>query len=227
MLKQESWEETLELLTADMDPHDIDVSLLTQRYREYIKELREFNLEVPAKAIRICAALLKIKAYTMNDETTEYHREEVEENPMDFEDGEEDVEELKLDTGPELDIPVKPRPKRRMELGELKTALRDAMEVKERREQRQEQREMIDHQFETEEETIREKINSLYSKVTDLVNGGGKVHFNQLLEQQTSEEKIEKFMQVLTLENDEKVTCVQEEFLGDLHVKPEDEKKPA
>jgi chromatin segregation and condensation protein Rec8/ScpA/Scc1 (kleisin family) len=50
-----------------------------------------------------------------------------------------------------------------------------------------------------------------------------KVHFNQLLEQQTNEEKIEKFMHVLTLENDKKVQCIQEEFLGDLHVKPEED----
>lgn len=226
MLAEEHWRDTLDFLTADMDPQEVDIKVLADRYREYIDELQEFDLEVPAKAIRICAALLKIKTYALDSEPTQYIEEEdhMQEDPMAFEDDEEDRgRNPDLNTGPELEIPVKPKPKRRMELSELKDALEDAMQVKEKRQERQEQREMMDHDFQTEEDTIREKMNSLYSKVRNMVSGEEKVEFNSLLENQTSEEKIEKFMHVLTLENDKKVTCIQEEFLGDLHVKPEEE----
>lgn len=225
MLAEQPWEETLELLTADMDPHDIDIAVLANRYREYISELQELDLSVSARAIRICAALLNMKAMALEGEEPQ---EEQQENPMDFEGDmeifeEEEEDQLELEMGPELEVPVRPRPKRRMELDELKDALSDAIEVKERREERQERRQEIDQQFKMEEETLNDKINSLFSRVKNLVSSNDKVHFSNLLEENSNEEKIEKFMHVLHLENDQKVRCIQEEFLGDLHVKPEDE----
>lgn len=224
MLAEQPWEETLDILTADMDPHDIDVAVLADRYRNYIDQLQEMDLSISGRAIRICAALLNIKAMALDGEDM---MEEEPENPMDF-DGEldeifdEEEDEPDLEMGPELEVPVRPRPKRRMELDELKDALSDAMEVKERREERQEERRELDQQFEMEEKTLNEKINSLFSRVRRLVSSKDKVHFSQLLEENSNEEKIEKFMHVLHLENDQKVRCIQEEFLGDLHVKPED-----
>lgn len=225
MLSQQPWEETLELLTADMNPHEIDVTVLASRYQEYINELQELDLSVSARAIRICAALLNMKAMALDGEE---QKEQEQENPMDFEEEElveeeAEDEEPDLEMGPELDVPVQPRPERRMELDELKDALRDAMEVKERREERQEKREEIDQQFEMQEETLNDRINSLFSRVKNMVTSNDAVEFSRLLEDKTNEEKIEKFMHVLHLENDQKVRCIQEEFLGDLHVKPEEE----
>ncbi|MFB6147303.1 MAG: segregation/condensation protein A, partial [Candidatus Nanohaloarchaea archaeon] len=221
---EQPWEETLDLLTADMEPHEIDVAVLADRYREYVSELQEHDLSVSARAIRVCAALLNIKAMALDGEDP--LEEDEQENPMDFDDEVEEIEEENgpdLEEGPELDMPVKARPKRRMELDELKDALEDAIEVKERREERQEQRQELDQQFEMQEETINEKINSLFSRVKDLVSTDEKVQFSRLLEEKSNEEKIEKFMHVLHLENDKKVRLLQEEFLGDLHVTPEDE----
>lgn len=223
-MAEQPWEETLDVLTRDMDPSSIDISVLADRYREYLNELQDYDLSVPARAIRLCAALLKMKTLALDGE--EAQEEEEPENPMDFEEPIEEVEDETpdLETGPDLEMPVKPRPKRRMELDELKTALRDAMEVKERRDERQEVREEFDEQFEFDEEDINSRINSLFSKVKNLVSGSDdRVEFQSLLEENTNEEKIEKFMHVLNLENDKRVRTIQEEFLGDLHVKPEEE----
>lgn len=224
-LAEQPWEETLEVLTADMDPSSIDIKILAERYREYIQELEEFDLEVPARAIRLCAALLRIKTLAMTGDQIE--EEQQEENPMDFEDEEmieEDMiedDEPDLEVGPDLEMPVKPKPKRRMSLDELKDALDDAMEVKERREERQEMREEIDQQMEIDEKSLNEKINSLFSRLTNLVGSKSeKVNFDQLVEQNDSEERLEKFLHVLHLENDQKVKCIQDDFLDDLHVKP-------
>ncbi len=227
MLAEQPWEETLDFLTRDMDPSSIDIAVLAERYREYLAELQDYDLSIPAKAIRVCASLLKMKAMALNYDEEE---EEEPENPMDFEGPVDEImeedEKAGLEQGPELEMPVKPRPRRRMDKSELKQALREAMEVKERREERQDRRQEMDQEFEFEEETINEKINSLYSNLKSLVSkksSGGKVHFNRLLDQDTNEERIEKFMHVLHLENDKKVRLLQEEFLGDLHVKPEEE----
>lgn len=224
MLQEQSWKKTLDFLVADMDPSSVDIAVLADRYREYIQEMREFDLSVSARAVRILSALLKMKALALSGE--EPLEEEEPENPMDFEDEElmeEEVEEgPELRTGPELEMPVKPRPRRRMDINELKDALRDAMEVQERREERQERRNEIDEQFEMQEETLEDRISSLFSRLKGLVSTKEKVEFSRLLEENTNEEKIEKFMHVLHLENDEKVRCIQDEFLGDLHVKPEE-----
>ncbi|MFB6182511.1 MAG: segregation/condensation protein A [Candidatus Nanohaloarchaea archaeon] len=226
-LAQQPWEETLEVLTADMDPENIDIIVLTGRYKEYVDELQGKDLEVPAKAIRICSALLKMKTLAMYyEEEQEEQREE--ENPMDFE--EEPIEEERgrepeLDAPPELDVPVKAKPRRRVTLDELKDSLESALEVKERREERQQQREEIDEHFEVEEKDITEKINNLFSRIQNIVSRETqeRIEFEKLIEENTNEEKIEKFKHILHLENDRKVNLIQEEFLGDLEVKPKDE----
>lgn len=229
-LAEQPWEETLDFLTADMPPQEIDIALLADRYRTYLSELQEYDLSIPARAIRVCAELLKMKAQALHiDEEDEMMDEE---NPMDFEeeemieeDWEQDTTELKV--GPDLDMPVKQKPKRRMQIDELKNALRDAVEVNKKREQRQERRMEMDQQFEMDEEDINDKLDRLLGSIRNLVSTETKekVNFDQILEQKDKEEKIEKFKHILHLENDEKVELIQEEFMGDLEIRPENEEE--
>ena len=229
MMVDQPWEETLDFLTADMAPQEIDIKVLADRYRKYIKEMQEYDLSLPAKAIRICAALLNMKTMAMY--TEEENQMMDEENPMDFEDGEleengdQSDDEVELDMGPELEIPVKNRPQRRMRIGELKDALESALEVHQQREERQEMRAEMDEAFEVDEDDITDKLNSLMDKITSFTSDDEEIHFDNLLEQREREEQIEKFKHVLHLENDEKVRLIQEEFLGDLHVRPEENMK--
>ena len=78
-LTERPWEETLEFLTTDMDPANIDICVLTERYREYIKQLQKNNLQVSAKAIRVCAALLNMKTLALKTEEVEEEAESEEE----------------------------------------------------------------------------------------------------------------------------------------------------
>lgn len=231
---EQPWEETIDFLTADMPPQEIDITVLADRYREYLSELQEYDLSVPAKAIRICAALLKMKAQALEFEQAE--EEEQEENPMDFEEDhlmeeemmqEEETERIEIKDGPDLEVPVKAKPKRRMQLDELKDALEDAVEVKQRRDERQERRAQMDQEFEMNEEDITQKLDRLLGSIKNRITTDSKekVDFDELLDQNDREEKIQKFKHMLHLENDEKVRLIQEEFLGDLHVKPENSEK--
>ncbi len=229
MLAERPWEETLEFLTSDMDPESIDICVLSDRYRTYIRELQKNNLQVSARAIRVLAALLNMKAQALRLEEEEQEPEE--ESPMDFEEEElieeegivED-EEPDLAVGPDLEMPVKQKPKRRVQLDELKNSLRDAMEVKEKREQREQEREEMDQQFEVQEKDLQSKLNDLYGRIRNFVSSPSEnVDFSRIIENEDSQEKIEKFKHVLNLENDEKVDLIQEEFLGDLMVKPKED----
>jgi Uncharacterized conserved protein len=227
MVAEQPWEETLEFLVSDMNPEKIDVAVLADRYREYIQELQTNDLQVSAKAVRILAALLNMKAKTVNIEEEE---EPEEENPMDFEEEEliEEEEmiqedEPELAVGPDLEMPVKQKPKRRMKMSELKQSLREAMEVKEKRQQRQEQRQEMDQQFKVEEEDLQSKLNSLHKRIRDFVSSPSEnVDFSKLVSSKDSEEKIEKFKHVLNLENDQKVDIIQEDFLGNLQIQPKE-----
>jgi len=223
MMAEQPWEETLEFLTSDMPPQEIDIKVLADRYREYIKELQEYDLSVPAKGIRICAALLKMKSIAL------YHPEELEEDESDemIEDEaselEQEEEGPEIELGPELEIPVKQEPRRRMRFDELKEALNDALQVHERREERQEVRAEMDDAFEFEEEDLTDKLDSLMESITSFVGDSDEsIEFDSLLEQKDREEKIEKFKHVLHLENDEKVRLIQEEWMGNLEVQPEE-----
>jgi segregation and condensation protein A len=222
------WEETLEFLTRDMPAEEIDIAVLADRYREYLEEMEKYDLEVPAKAIRICSALLNMKtaALLMDEEQQEEEPvEELEEELEEEMDKEEEESTVELEDPPELNIPVKQKPKRRVHLEELKDSLRDAMQVKEQREERIERRERIDEQFEMDEDDLESKLNNLLSSIKGMVSSKTrrKIDFNNLIEQNDNEEKIEKFKHILHLENDQKVDLIQDEFLGDLKVKPDEE----
>lgn len=223
MIADQPWEETLEFLTADMPPQEIDIKILADRYRQYVSEMHEHDLSISAKAVRICAALLNMKTMAIYaPEETE--KEEMEENPLNFEEqeNEEEKEENPVEIGPKLDIPVKNRPKRRMRFEELKAALDDALQVHERREERQEMRIQMDQAFQIEEDDITDKLDSLMDSIISSVKSSDEsIEFENLLDQREREEKLEKFKHVLHLENDEKVSLIQEEFLGELHVRPE------
>lgn len=228
ILAEQPWEETLEALTADMPAEEVDICVLTDRYKEYIDQLQEYDLKVPARAIRVCAALLKMKATAVYFEDEE-EEEEMMEDPMAFED-EEMIEEDQgrnpdLEMGPELDMPVKAKPKRRVQLDELKDSLRSALEIKEQRQERQNERAEMDDVFEMDEERLTDKIDSLFDRIKGMISDETKqeVEFEKIVESNDTEEKIEKFKHILHLENDRKVDVIQEEFFDDLKVRPEAE----
>jgi len=228
---EEPWEETIDFLTADMPPQEIDITVLADRYREYLSELQNYDLSIPAKAIRICAALLKMKTQALEFEQAE-EDDEVEEDPMAFEDEEmmqqeefmehQETERIEIKDGPDLEIPVKQKPKRRMRLDELKDSLQDAVEVKQRRDERQERRAQMDQEFQMDQEDLTQKLDKLLNSIKDKITTESEeaINFDKLIEQKDREEKIEKFKHMLHLENDQKIDLIQEEFLGELQVQP-------
>lgn len=235
-LREASWEETIDVLTADMNPRNLDIVLLAERYREYIQELQTHDFKVSAQAVRVCSALLNMKtqrlAWDEEQEEEENFEEEPMEDPMAFEEEaieEEADEEPDLDIGPDLEMPVKQKPVRRVHRDELKESLRDAIQVKERREERQERRAEMDQQFEMDEDDLETKLSSLMSNIKGMITSKTreKIDFNSLVAETDNQERIEKFKHVLHLENDEQVTLIQEDFLGDLKVKPEEGVKEA
>ena len=57
-----SWEGVLTRLTSDMDPWDIDLSVLARRYRAYLQALQELDFEIPGRMVLTCSILLRMKS---------------------------------------------------------------------------------------------------------------------------------------------------------------------
>jgi chromatin segregation and condensation protein Rec8/ScpA/Scc1 (kleisin family) len=216
----DTWEQLIDYLSRDMDPQDIDVCELAQRFKDHIDQMQQNNLEVPAKAVKVCSHLVKIKAHSVAG--TPIHLDD-EESPV--EDGSEDNEStVQYRDGPTLDVPAKPQVSRRVTKSELKKSLADAIELKQERENRVEERRDFEEDLNMDEETLQDKINSLISRLSSLMGGGSEetVQFDELVEEDVPEHQLERFLHVLHLEDQKKVRCKQDEFLGNLQVRPKD-----
>src|SRR3989338_10796337 len=61
--------------TEQMDPWDIDISMLTKKYIATIRKLKELNLRISCKVLLAAAILLRIKSNRLlNEDLTEFDR---------------------------------------------------------------------------------------------------------------------------------------------------------
>ena len=123
--------------TEQMDPWDINVSLLAQRFLEMLKTLKETDFRISGKIILAAAILLKLKSirlvgedisnldrlFAQTDDEEEGLLDDLHDAPV----PQEDPANFRL-------IPRTPQPrKRKVSIFDLVDALQKAMEVKKRR----------------------------------------------------------------------------------------------
>src|SRR3989344_3614087 len=122
--------------SEQMNPWDIDISLLTQKYIEILRSLKEHDFRISGKVLLAAAILLKIKSTKLvGEELNELDRLliGVEEEMQDLGFDEQSRMVEKLDVIPPL-IPRTPQPrKRKVSIFDLVDALERALEVKKRR----------------------------------------------------------------------------------------------
>lgn len=215
----ESWEETLERLTADMDPWEIDIGELARRYRDLVETLRELQFEVPGRMVLTCSILLRMQSDELFAAARPTERNDL------IEELEEAVEEaasewnVPLDPG-EFRLPLLREPRRQVTLTDLRRALAAALRVSCRRAARWADRlEEDEDPFSTYEiggEDFAARLTALFVKIKKLLAGRRVVSFFRLLERGDREERVRRFFEVLHLTAQGEITCTQEEFLGDI-----------
>jgi len=220
-LIEESWEGTLERLTVDMDPWDIDVAELARRYRQYIEALRELCFEVSGRMVLTCSILLRMQSDDLLAAARPAERSNL------IEELEEAVEEEAAEWEPvapdEFSLPLMRRPHRQVTLSDLRRAFAAALKVSHRRVTRTAERiddddeEIFDH-FQIGGENFGDRLHSLFSKIKDLLSGRRRISFFRLLDRGDKEEKIRYFFEVLHLDSQGEISCAQEEFLGDITI---------
>ncbi len=198
--------------TEKMDPWNIDISILTQKYIEIVKKLQETNFSVSGKVILASSILLKIKSDKLlvesitNFDNLMYENEELEELDQ-FEDS-ETQERL---VNPKLTIKTPQARKRKVSINDLVFALERALEVENRRKVKKINYEEAANNVKIPEKKIDlgNKITNLYEKIRNFLKKENKVTFTELLPSKEKEDIIYTFIPLLHLDNQKKIDIYQ------------------
>jgi segregation and condensation protein A len=204
-----------------MDPWNIDVSQLSKKYLETLKQLQETNFFISGRVILAAAILLKIKSQKLlteniaNFDSDLFYSNEPEEELID------QLEDQERLIQPKLTIKTPLARKRKVSLQDLVSALEKALEVDTRRKRRITDYERIPENIRLPERKIDigERIKIIYSKITNFFQTGkGKLTFEKLIPSEKKEDKVQTFIPLLHLENQKKIDMEQQIPFGEIKI---------
>ncbi len=212
--------------SEQMDPWNVDISVLSKRYVQMLKKLKELDFRVSGKMVLAAAILLKMKSNLLVGEgMAELDRLM---NPQDEESMNEGFYE-ELDSAyareqgqysPQPLLPRTPQPrKRKVSIYDLVISLQKALEVRDRRVVRNMPRGTIEVPHRKVD--MGKLIGDVYGRVMSMFNPQAKLTFTQLLPKDaTKEAKILTFMPLLHLANVDyrKLDLLQQEHFGEIEI---------
>ena len=220
--KEVGWQNILYDLinTEQLDPWDIDITLLANKYLEKIQKLEEQSFFISSKVLLAAALLLRIKSeillneYIKSIDDVLFGRKEESNTRL--------QERIEFEGEiPEL-IPKSPVPRlRKVTLRELLDSLNKAIVTENRRIKREiiEKNAVNAGTLDITERrfSIKNKIKEIYDKLLEQLENKDKVHFEKIVGK-NREEKILAFNSLFHLENQNKVWVHQDEHFGDIHI---------
>ena len=201
--------------SEEMNPWDIDISLLTQKYIETIKKLQEMNFFISGKVLLASAILLKIKSNKLVAEEIPY-LENLIFPPEPEEYFDEERPEYLI---PDLAIKTPQARKRTVSMNDLISALHKALEVNHRRVMRR----VAEQNFRMPELPqkkidISRLIKDVYEKILSFFSKKEPVTFSKLIPSDKKEDKIMTFIPLLHLDHQEKINLEQKEHFGEINI---------
>ena len=208
--------------SGKIDPWDVEISTLAQEYLKIVSKLKETNFRLSGKVISAAALLLRLKADRMGykeflqlTHPEEFQEQLDEDNIFDFE-GEKRFSKAGL----------QPRipgiRKRKVTVFELIDALKQALEVDQRRELRLRDygRDVIRPVQEIKQTDWIERIQAVFDILRSYVTKFKKTtaEFTDIIPSGSKEDKILTFTSLLYLANEGKVGLRQEEPFGKIYV---------
>ena len=223
-----TWQTMLyELVRSEnMDPWDIDIKLLAQRYLEMLKRLKELDFRVSGKILLAAAILLKINSnrllnedisnldrlFAQSDDEEEGLLDELDEMSDRFDKERDALRDVKL-------IPRMPQPrKRKVSIYDLVGALQRAVDVKKRRVMRDIP--AIEVKVPEKKVDISKVITNVYQKIRLFFykKNAEKLTFSQLVPSETREDKVYTFIPLLHLTNQRKIDLLQNRHFGEIEI---------
>ncbi|NJE41700.1 ScpA family protein [Thermococcus sp. GR6] len=192
-----------------VDPWNIDIVDLTEKYIERLREMKELDLRVSARAILAASILVRMKS-----EALLYADEEDEE--------EKHEEHIRVEVEP-LAPPLR-RVERYYTFDDLLDALMDALEEAEKRKPRKKKKVEIEEEIFVVDDfrvDIEKHVNRLHEIVRKLYSETREpIRFWDLVFDPTPKIVARTFLYLLFLSNMGKVELVQEEPFGEIYIVP-------
>ncbi len=205
LVVEATWKDILMELVRknELNPWDIDIVDVVDKYVSAVRELKILDLHVPANIILASAMLLKFKSEVLLIEEQE---EDV---------GEEPHLRPNITVEP-LTLRLRLPQKRRLSLAELIGALDEAMKMKETREIARKNMQ-VSFPMLLEEVDIEAEIERIYGMIGSKVDASGMVTFSELSKAATFNDLLlDLFIPLLFLANKERISLMQERFFGEI-----------
>ncbi|MDO8628281.1 MAG: hypothetical protein Q7R56_00835 [Nanoarchaeota archaeon] len=205
--------------SEQMDPWDIDVSILAQKYIEKIHELQEHNFFLSGKILLASAILLKLKSIKFVDEhiagfdSLLFAREE--DLLLDDQQSPFAAEEI-----PPLLIKTPQQRKRKVSIQDLMQALSAALRVEDKRNIRKMKERVIrEVHLPGKKIDITLLIKNLYGKIIGWFSRNQTLTFQQLVpEGAAKKDVLLTFIPMLYLSNQQKIDLNQEQAFGKIDI---------
>ena len=204
-----------------MDPWNINISLLTQKYLDMLKKLKELDFRISGKMVLAAAILLRMKTKKLiGEDLSELDRlmrtePEVDASAEFYEDLEKEAHVVQPGEIPELS-PRTPQPRlRKVSIYDLMSALSQALEVRDRRVIRR--RPMVNIKMPEKKVDIMKLTNGVYDKIKTIGATGAKITFAELI---ANVDRFYVFMALLYLANidQRKIDLIQTEHYGEITI---------
>ena len=220
-----TWQDIiLDLVKAEeFNPWDIDISLLSNKYLETVRKLKEANLFISGKVLLASAILLKIKSERLLNEDF-LVLDNLLFPPDNLEELDQFVDNSRQTTlleHPKLSIKTPQARKKKVTVEDLLAALDQALNVNERRILRIAERNRIPEDLFILEKAydITSLIEDLHAKIVGLSKEKETLTFTELLPSEKKLDKLLTFSPLLHLSNQERIDLDQKEHLGEIYIK--------
>jgi len=206
--------------TEQLDPWDINLVLLTNKYLEKIRQLEEADFFVSSKVLLAASLLLRLKSeillnrYIRSIDEILFGKKEETKSEERIEINESEIPEL---------YPKTPLPRyRKVTLNELMSALDKAMTTENRRIRKEVENKIREREAEIvlpkKRINIRERIRKIYSKIlTSFKKKQTKISYSELTGGK-KEEKLACFLPCLHLDNQQKLFLEQEKHFSEIYI---------
>ncbi len=224
LIEQPAWKTILISLvkTEKMDPWNIDIKLLAQKYLEKIRSLQSTDLRLPANAILASAILLRFKARALHLPSIDEEEEGRIKTLL-------TAEQLLGGMMPELLSPNLTR-EGKVTLDQLVASIEEILEKTKSKVQRERDgRDRPQFALPFASMNLEEKMQEIYELAQHYSDETGLVRFSVMVHGKSTSEIIELFLALLFLVNDGKLNAWQEELFGEIFVSTiakTDEKEP-
>jgi segregation and condensation protein A len=206
--------------TEQLDPWNIDLGILADKYISIIQEIEEANFFISSKVLFACSLLLRLKSEILVNEHIQSLNELLygkrEEKTYEYERIEIDEDEL-----PIL-VPKTPLPRsKKVTLNELMSALNQAIETENRRIKKEIKKTQAEKSSQIvlpkiNRISLRDRIKVLYDSIKKHLNHPEKIKMSYSELAPTREEKISSFLPVLHLTHQERLYINQEAHFDEI-----------